>query len=117
MTTFVGRDDTVSHITDRFIKHHKQIVLLLAPPGFGKSSVAIHVGHALKNHGTSVIFLSVRHKTSMDSICTSILKTLEPEFSTSDDVIFQTTIHLLSLEHPTVLVLDNTEDIQNSESL
>jgi ATP/maltotriose-dependent transcriptional regulator MalT len=60
--SFVGRDDTVSRITDRFIKHHKRIVVLLAPPGFGKSSVAIHVGHALKNHGTSVIFLSVRQK-------------------------------------------------------
>lgn len=115
---FIGRDSLVQSISILFTDQKKRLnVTLLGPPGFGKSSVVIHVGHNLyDNHGMSVIFVCMRQITTMHTLCSSILKTIDAECSLSDNVVVQAQNFLVAQKEPTILILDNCEDIQKSTS-
>ena len=43
--SFVGREKEINIIMDYFDQSEVRIVTLFGPPGFGKSEVAVHVGH------------------------------------------------------------------------
>ena len=79
----------------------------------GKTQVAISVCHSLKiqESGLSVIYVERRNK--LTNICSEILDRLRNRsWSISDDLISQVKRKLLELQEETVIVLDNTEDVQ-----
>ena len=57
---FVGRKELINEIIQRLLGTHTSIVGLFGPPAFGKSSLAIHVGHEVMNKkGVSVSYVDL----------------------------------------------------------
>lgn len=90
---FIGRDKDVSMIVRKI--HSASIVNVNGAPGFGKSTVVIHVGYELVSNGTSVRYVDVEqslgffayephtadnktryHRKSFDKESTEIFKTV-----------------------------------------
>ena len=60
---FVGRENDVEEVVRRVASAH--IVNINGAPGFGKSTLAIHVGYELVKKGTSVRYINVEDKLSL----------------------------------------------------
>ena len=89
------------------------MIVIISPPGMGKTQVAISVCHSLtiQESGLSVIYVERLNK--LTNICREILDRLRNRsWSISDDLISQVKRKLLELQEETVIVLDNTEDVQ-----
>ena len=89
------------------------MIVIISPPGMGKTQVAISVCHSLtlQESGLSVIYVERLNK--LTNICCEILDRLRNRsWSISDDLILQVKRKLLELHEETVIVLDNTEDVQ-----
>ena len=76
---FVGRENDVRQVLDRVTRAH--IVNINGAPGFGKSALAIHLGHEIVRNGTSVRYINVEDKvSSMRVVAKSKRETMsEPE--------------------------------------
>ena len=117
---FTGRQSECQEIVGHVTSESTRIVSVWGSPGFGKTSVAIAVGHGLKSQGLPVYFLSLRGLQSKEDI-TSKLLSLVRQFSTNDRL----SVHRLSLDdelcqrigeilHPFVVILDNADDVLES---
>ncbi|XP_031574987.1 uncharacterized protein LOC116308654 [Actinia tenebrosa] len=113
-TNFIGRNDLVERIAKVYVTGQKPMVAVVAPPGFGKTCVATHVGHAMKDKGFRVIYVSLQKMQSCHLMCCDILRAIDTKIPSSDDVVQLTKSQLKLLEVQTLLILDNAEDIQNS---
>jgi len=93
------------------------MVIIVALPGMGKTQVAIRVCQVLlqnKESKKSVIFIEKQDKL-MD-VCSEILRRLSGRhLSERHDLISIAKRRLKELREDTVIVLDNTEDIQGEE--
>ena len=84
--------------------------VIVAPPGYGKSALAIQVGHALyEERRATILYVSLRKVTTMESLGTEILNCLE--ISLGSNRLYQAQKALEALEKETVLILDNAEDL------
>ena len=117
---FTGRQSECREIVGHVTSQSTRIVSVWGSPGFGKTSVAIAVGHGLKSQGLPVYFLSLRGLHSKEDI-TSKLLSLVSQFATNDQSSFQR----LSLDDelcqrvgeildPFVVILDNADDVLES---
>ena len=117
---FTGRQSERQEIVGHVTSESTRIVSVWGSPGFGKTSVAIAVGHDLKSQGLPVYFLSLRGLQSKEDI-TSKLLSLVRQFATND----QSSVQRLSLDdelcqrvgeilHPFVVILDNADDLLES---
>ena len=117
---FTGRQSECQEIVGHVTSESTRIVSVWGSPGFGKTSVAIAVGHGLKSHGLPVYFLSLRGLQSKEDI-TSKLLSLVRQFVTND----QASVQRLSLDDelcqrvgeildPLVVILDNADDVLES---
>ena len=117
---FTGRQSECQEIVGHVTSESTRMVSVWGSPGFGKTSVAIAVGHGLKSHGLPVYFLSLRGLQSKEDI-TSKLLSLVRQFATND----QASVQRLSLDdelcqrvgeilHPLVVILDNADDVLES---
>ena len=89
------------------------IGLVVAPPGFGKTEVARQVGHIMKDKGNNILYISLRTVMLMTSAAKKILEAIG--IPVGGDPIWQIGQRLQSLQKPTVLILDNAEDLQNKD--
>lgn len=110
---FVGRADECARILRKLTNEPCRIVTITGPPGFGKSCVAVQVGHELLCYGISVYYISLRSHTSMYSMANSLLGALRLVAST--DPIQQARYCLSTLTRETVVILDNAEDMLQPE--
>lgn len=92
-----------------------RMIVLVALPGMGKTEVAIRVSHLLARKKQRVIY--VKKQKTLSDICSEILYRLfgEDRMTGNDDIVLQATRKLSELKKDTVIVLDNTEDIQKQE--
>ena len=92
-----------------------RMVVLISPPGMGKTEVAISASEMLQREGDlTVVF--VERKDRLIDICGEILDRLSSRrWSVSVDLITQAKRKLSELQENTVIVLDNTEDVQGEE--
>ena len=92
-----------------------RMIVLVALPGMGKTQVAIRVCHLLAGKNQRVIF--VKKQKTLSDICNEILYYLcgGDWMTGNDDIVQQATHKLSELQKDTVIVLDNTEDIQEQE--
>jgi hypothetical protein len=80
----VGRENDIHQVFLKVARAH--VVNINGAPGFGKSTLAIHVGHKVLKNGTSVRYINVEEK--MFSIVNQWQKfkgKLKSEFSSSND--------------------------------
>ena len=79
---FIGRQQKVEDISRALTSTSAQVVSVSGPPGFGKTSLAIAVGHQLRQLGLPVYFLSLRSVKTAEELITDLLNT----FTNASDV-------------------------------
>ena len=113
---FVGRDVEVDEILTKLQTF--RMVVLLSIPGMGKTEVGIRVSHLLKQRGDQfVTHIRVEsHHQKLEDICSEILDRLSSRtFSETANFKSLAKRKLSERNIPTVIVLDNTENIQGEE--
>ena len=112
---FVGRDVDVDEILTKLQTF--RMVVLLSIPGMGKTEVGIRVSHLLKERGDQfVTHIRVKSHQKLINICSEILDRLSSRtYSETDDFMSLAKRKLSERNIPTVIVLDNTENIQGEE--
>ncbi|CAB4021678.1 Nephrocystin-3, partial, partial [Paramuricea clavata] len=80
---FIGRQQKVEDIFRVLTSPAARLVSVSGPPGFGKTSLAIAVGHQLKQLGLPVYFLSLRSVKTVEELISDLLNTFA---HTSSDV-------------------------------
>ena len=70
---FTGRQSECEEITGHVTSESTRLVSIWGSPGFGKTSVAIAVGHDLQSKGMSVCWLSLRELKSKTDLTSKLL--------------------------------------------
>ncbi|XP_078382440.1 uncharacterized protein LOC144665142 [Oculina patagonica] len=70
---FTGRESECNVIIDHVMSESTRIVSIWGSPGFGKTSVAIALGHHLQSEGLPVYFLSLRGLQSKADLTSRLL--------------------------------------------
>ncbi len=73
---FVGREnemENMAHLID-FSNHDVRVVSIVGPPGIGKSTIAIHIGHTFVEEGTTVYYVDMIEVSSMTALAEKVLK-------------------------------------------
>ena len=87
------------------------LITIVAPPGFGKTAVATHVGYSMLDEGRDVLYFSLRNVQRLSLAAEHMLKKLVGVYAEENPVL-QLKSYLSSLPRQTVLILDNAEDLQ-----
>ena len=110
--TFVGREADMETILQQldFTVPSSRIVSIVGPPGFGKSTLAIHIGHHMVAERVCVYYVDMREVHSMQSLAEKIV-----------DNGTNTTVNGLykwarELEQKTLLILDGCDDMLQNET-
>ena len=115
---FVGREEDVKEVTRLidFKNNDIRIVNIIGPPGFGKSTLAIHVGHEMVREGIVVYYLNVAEFSDKAVKIALAEKVLD----NSNIVVYKqvTFERLLSWARDrfwnTLLILDYCDDVLNN---
>ena len=113
---FEGREAVVQKIVQKLTQDQNpsRIIIIVGIPGMGKTQVAIHVSHLLKEeHKKPVVFIEKKQK--LTEICTEIIlgiNPLAPRLSESHAMVTIAKARLKELKEKKVIVLDNVEGIQ-----
>ena len=114
---FVGRDAGVDEIIKKVETF--RMVVLLSIPGMGKTEVGIRVSHLLKQQRVDQFVTHIRvesHHQKLVDICSEILDQLNGRvWSPTANFMSIAKRKLSERNIPTVIVLDNTENIQGEE--
>ena len=117
---FTGRQSEVEEIIGHVTSESTRLVSIWGSPGFGKTSVAIAVGHALQTQGLPVYWLSLRGLQSKAGLTSKILSLLrQPTIDNRpsdqrlslDDEICQL---FNKISKQSVFILDNADDLLES---
>ena len=117
---FTGRQSEVEEIIGHVTSESTRLVSIWGSPGFGKTSVAIAVGHALQSQGLPVYWVSLRglqSKTDLTSkfLCLVRQPTIDNQPSdrrlSLDDEICQL---FSEISKQSVFILDNADDLLES---
>ena len=117
---FTGRQSEVEEIIGYVTSESTRLVSIWGSPGFGKTSVAIAVGHALQTQGLPVYWVSLRGLQSKAGLTSKILSFLrQPTINNQpsdqrlshDNEICQL---FNKISKQSVLILDNVDDLLES---
>jgi hypothetical protein len=87
---------------------------MTGPPGYGKSAAAVTTGHMLEKEGFLVLYFLLKKVTTVYDAAVLILETLQKIVSAKP--VYQLQQLLKSINKKTVLILDNTENLQEKEN-
>ena len=117
VSNFTGRQSECEEIIRHVTSESTRLVSLCGSPGFGKTSVAIAVGHAVQSRGIPAYWISLRGLHSKADLTSKFLSFLrqptthtklpDPHLSIDDEIC------LLFGKIPTfsVVILDNADDL------
>ena len=114
---FTGRQSECEDIIRHVTSESTRLVSICGSPGFGKTSVAIAVGHAVQSRGIPVYWISLRGLHSKADLTSKFLSFLrQPTTHTKlpdqrlsiDDEICLLFSEILK---PSVVILDNADDL------
>ena len=116
--SFTGRQNECQEIIGYVTSESARIVSIWGSPGFGKTSVAIAVGHKLQSQGLPVCFLSLRSLQSVADLKSKFLRAFR-QFTTNhqssaldpEDEFYQL---VSEISEGLVVVLDNADDLLES---
>lgn len=112
---FTGRQEECEEVVRDMTSDSKRVVTICGPPGFGKTSVAIAVGHRLKLEGLSVHYFSLRNVNSTTELMTELLRFFAPKFSADGKNLSVLTDKLCSIlsaiSSKIFIVLDNADNL------
>ncbi|KAL9986672.1 hypothetical protein ACROYT_G000846 [Oculina patagonica] len=109
---FIGRDADVDDVIKKLRTDSSRMVVVVSPPGMGKTQVTIRASQLLQREDCLNVIYVERQDRLID-ICGEILDHLSSRrWSVSVDLVSQAKRKLSELQEDTVIVLDNTEDVQ-----
>ena len=116
---FTGRQKEIEEITGHVTAGSTSIISIWGSPGFGKTSLAIALGHHLHSQGLPVYFLSLRGLQSKADLTSKLLSLFrrpatndqQNQLSSIDDELYQL---VNEISDPFVLILDNADDLLES---
>ena len=118
---FTGRQSEVEEIIGHVTSESTRLVSIWGSPGFGKTSVAIAVGHALQTQGLPMYWVSLRGLQSKAGLTSKILSLLtQPTIQEKqpfdqrlslDDKICQL---FSEISKQSAFILDNADDLLES---
>ena len=115
---FIGRDKECNEILEHLTSEATRLVTVWGSPGFGKTSVAITVGHRLKAQGLPVYFLSLRGLTLKSDLTSKLLCLFRRSKTFQSDQRLSADDELYSLfdeiSDPCTFILDNADDLFES---
>ena len=116
---FIGRAKECEEIIGHVTSETTRMVSIWGPPGFGKTSVAVAVGHELQSVGLPVFFFSLRGLQSKVELTAELLSIFRetatsqvPPCLSADDELLQ---RLSAISDRIVLILDNADELLESE--
>ena len=113
---FTGREKECNDIIDHVTSESTRLVSVWGSAGFGKTSIAIAVGHQLQAQGLPVYFISLRGLRIKSDLTSKLLgifsqsATLSQHLTADDELcsIFD------QMSDPCVCILDNADDLIES---
>lgn len=116
---FTGRQKECDEIIGHLFSESTRIVTIWGSPGFGKTSVAIAVGHEIQSRGLPVFWLSLRGLRSKADLTSKLLSffrqpsknTFAAQHLSRDDELFQL---FNEISDDLVFILDNADDLLES---
>ena len=114
---FTGRQSECEEITGHVTSESTRLVSIWGSPGFGKTSVAIAVGHDLQSKGMSVCWLSLRELKTKTDLTSKLLSFVKPSvrndhpsssYPSLDD---QLCLLLSEISDRSIFILDNADNL------
>ena len=114
---FTGRQSECEEITSYVTSESTRLVSIWGSPGFGKTSVAIAVGHDLQSKGMPVCWLSLRELKSKTDLTSKLLSFVKPSvrndhpslsYPSLDD---QLCLLLSEISDRSIFILDNADNL------
>lgn len=113
---FFGRQEECRAVLDHLVNEDTRLVNICGPPGFGKTSVAINVAHHLQERKIPVYFISLRGMKSKGELISRLLSIFSDASQLPGISPSHWLIHCLQqLKSPLVLILDNADDLLETE--
>ena len=105
---FVGREREIAELCTflEYTAYAPRIVNIAGGPGFGKSTLAIYMGHELLREGVDVIYININEMNSMYTFYYIELK-IGQILGRKIKNMFELSQWSSSLNHKTLLILDN----------
>ena len=108
---FVGRELSKSQIIQEIHKPHPPIISIVGPPGFGKSTLAIHIGHAMVADGFLVNYVDMSEVSSKQALAEKILAGDSGIVAIKNVTVERLYVWARRLNYRTLLILDNCDVI------
>ena len=72
---FVGRQEEIEGVIQllQYNSEAPQIVSITGPPGYGKSTLAIHIGHKMISDGVTIVYVDMEPLSSTHALALTIL--------------------------------------------
>ena len=114
---FTGRQSECEEIAGHVTSESIQLVSIWGSPGFGKTSVAIAVGHDLQSKGMPVCWLSLRELKTKTDLTSKLLSFVKPSvrndhpslsYPSLDD---QLCLLLSEISDRSIFILDNADNL------
>ena len=109
---FVGREELIQDLTGYidFEGSDIQVVTIVGPPGFGKSTLAIKVGHIFLQEGVAVHYVDLTDVLIMDMLAEKIMASSSGSAS-SNASLSSLQVWLHEQSTPTLVIIDNCDNL------
>ena len=114
---FTGRQSECEEIIGHVNSESTRLVSIWGSPGFGKTSVAIAVGHDLQSKGMPVCWLSLRELKSKTDLVSKLLSFVKPSVRNDHPSFSHPSLHdqlcllLSEISHRSIFILDNADNL------
>ena len=111
---FIGRQQKIKDISHALTSTSARLVSVSGPPGFGKTSLAIAVGHQLRQLGLPVYFLSLRSVKTAEELISDLLNTFAHATDATGRERSKLYGLLSAIPSNICIILDNADDLFES---
>ena len=110
---FVEREAEVRELMNLvdFSDAHSRVISIVGPPGFGKSTLAIHIGHKMVREGITVHYVDMMEVSSMQSLAEKVLDCDSNIVAIRNITVDRLFRWAREQHYRTLLILDNCDDI------
>jgi hypothetical protein len=113
---FIGRQQKVEDILRVLTSTSARLVSVSGPPGFGKTSLAIAVGHQFRQLGLPVYFLSLRSVKTAEELISDLLNTFAHATDATGRERSKLYGLLSAIPSNICIILDNADDLFPSKT-